>query len=472
MLMLAPVEMTAKSGKRPFFDSKSWTTNVAGDVEFLEFEGLGPHIYDVGLKGLTEQIPLVGDYEAIANSMNSANIGNKFIDCLTQNGRSEELLKNLALANMQRVDAETGSALMRAEAGQDVTEIVKEDYLPVLTHNYIILTNTLVSKKDTKEYYNNFAIYKVEVSNDEAFDIMANINNPEGYNKLKFKVEYVTCGKCRDFQKIVLKEVPDLMIRGVLTRRHPARISIGTNAGIKKGDLVSIFSQRVDKNGQPYSKRISRARVGKVWDDEAQINFEANTAGNRKNGDVVVRTPDSHSRLGIRATWAPHVWGGDILFDEKSGFTRSGIIHHFLMDLGFAMTDHPGDKFIVRDKDGEFKSPVFFNLGLGYGLSKTFLGFLDVMPYALVQPELAWMINKTAFEKDAGTSYSDLLGVSIRVPVGVRISVNVGYPVRFFVEGGYAFNFGLGDNYKLIDETMDYLKSKRKGIFLGAGFMF
>ncbi|MGM9869536.1 MAG: hypothetical protein ACI30R_07935 [Sodaliphilus sp.] len=487
-LMLLPIAIMAKSSSRPFFDSKSWSFNVAGDTEILKDAGLEPHMFEVDFTELRDKYKAsdgkFSDAECrdIAAKMNEEQVGKKFIDRLTNNGSSERLLKELALANMQRVDYERGNAMMRAEAGQDVREIVMEDYLPVLTHNYIVL----IKPEHDKPEHGKVAIFRVNVSKEQAFDIMANIGNESGYNKLQFDVSFVTCGKYNykdfeDFHKILLKKVPDMMIRGVLTQRNPAKVSIGINDGLEKGDLVSIYSQRMDKNGTPYSKRISRARVCSAWESEAQINFEAGTAGNRKNGDVVVRTPDSHHRIGLKGTWMPHNWGCDVLYDWKIGFTRSGLIHHFLGNVGGVITDHPGDTFIAKGKEGEFKAPVFINGGLGYGVSKTFLGFFDCMTYVAAQCEVSWMINENFLDTNYDSKNTEsLMAFSLRVPIGFRFSINLKYPKRFFVEGGYAFKFdfeGKGDKgqhaaISYIKDAMDIMGVKRDGLFLGAGFMF
>ena len=462
--------------KRIFYDSKSWIVNVAGDANILRDAGLESKVNPVNVDIAN---PLndsnFKDPKSLAVKLTEEGYGKKFINSLTANGTDDEILRKLAFMNVQKQDIEFGSnTLIGGENQSSLDTYLKDEYLPILMHNYYCFLYIHTYEKEKKgnggkdsetiqvPYY---AIFKVDVDSEEAFDIIASIGDPERYDALNFPVSFVSGGMLKKLEKNLEKSAPDLMLRGVLTQRNPAKISIGENAGLKAGDLVSIYSQRVDKKGEQYSKRISRARVSKAWNNEAQINFESNTAGNRKNGDVVVRTRDKHTRIGILATWQPHVWGGQIFSDTKFGFMRSGIINHFLFDLSFSLTDKPGQKFLSLVNEGDvYKSPMFANTGIGYGISKTFLGYLDIMPFFLGQFEMNIMPK---VEGDMTPQAS-----SLRIPIGVRFSFNIAYPLKFILEGGYSLRWGFGDNYKIINQACEYLDAKRDGIFINAGFIF
>lgn len=478
--LLSPGASAKKAKIAKLYDSKSWIVPVVGEAEQLNQYGVSSKIYKLDM--LVPDLRDQGEsWKSAADRFSEMGFGNQVLDFLTDNGTSEAKLREIALLNMQRQDEEFANETLRVGSGDDVANVIAEDYLPVLTHLYVCMRHKFTQEVKVKgggtetRTFVDFALYKIMIDNEQAFDIMASIGNPEKYKALpKFKLELVYKFHNGDGENELINQVPDLALRGVVTRRHPAQISIGANAGLKKGDLVSVFSQRMDKKGNPYSKRISRARVCKVWDDQAQVNFEAGLAGNRKNGDVVVRTPDKHTRLALMATYSPHVWGGELLMDVKTGYMRSGIIHHFLMPLSFSMTDHPGDKFmLVDDPYHEYKAPMFLDLGIGYGLSKTFLGFMDFMPYFTVNYEAALMMKTDLLNETAAPTSDHMpFGSFIRIPVGLRFSFNIGYPLRFAVEAGYAFNFGVGGDHKIIEQTCDYMSAKRKGFFAKVGLIF
>lgn len=476
---------------RPFYDSKSWIVNVAGDYEILQQIGLKEKINPVNMEVpdlLDGHVPDKVEGDEIARRLSHAGYGKMMINALTENGTSDYLLKRLALANAQRSDMELGAASIRANDESGLATLIADDYEPILTHNYIVMQETTYRvDSNGQKCYNDpiVAIFKVDIDAQTAFDIVASIGDKQAYNLIDCPVTFCYATsvdpilKAHKAESEIAAYVPDLALRGVLLHRAPCRISIGSNSGLKKGDLVSFYSQRIDKKGVPYSKRISRARVGGIWDNEAQVNFEAGTSGNRKNGDIVVRTPDNHDRFVLAANWTPHVWGGHIMLDSRGGFTRSGIINHFLMDLGFNMTDKPGNEFYrveggIIDTNYKYLAPMYWNIGMGYGIGKTFLGFFDVMPFFIAQYEMGFMPNKkvTILNDDNAPKSHTPVANTIRVPIGVRLSVNMGYPVRFFVEGGYALRLGFGEDYKRVKQAEEYIGAKRNGIFLNVGFQF
>lgn len=485
---------------KPFYDSKSWIVNVAGDYEILQNAGLYSKVNPVqmNLPTLPNGIYNQEQGEEMARILTKEGYGKKMIDAITNYGTSDALLQKMALANAQRSDFEMGAASIRAVGPDGIATLIADDYEPILTHNYMILDYPYTWKDSNGKTFtrHQYSIFKVDVDPQTALDIVSSITDPERYNAIECPVQFMyTLQNNLDFEKELAKYVPDMALRGVLLHRAPCKISIGTDAGLKKGDLVTFYSQRIDKKGNPYSKKISRARVGGIWENEAQVNYEAGTSGNRKNGDIVVRTPDSHERFVLAANWTPHVWGGHIMLDCKTGFTRSGLIHHFLMDLGFNMTDKPGnaffrvthskeldrnDQYVVVSKvidNTDYKAPIYMNLGLGYGISKTFLGFFDVMPFFLVQYEPAIMFEKmkladASFNPSAPTNYGMPFANTLRVPIGVRFSFNIGYPTRLFLEGGYAARAGFGDDYKIVKDAEKYIGAKRDGIFLNVGIQF
>ena len=114
---------------------------------------------------------------------------------------------------------------------------------------------------------------------------------------------------------------------------------------------------------------------------------------------------------------------------------------------------------------------MWWNVGMGYGISKTFLGFMDFMPYFLVQYEGGFMID-TGSLLDENNKAKNPYGSFVRVPIGLRFSFNIGYPLRLAIEGGYALNYGIGGKHKVITQTCDLMGAKRKGFFLNLGLIF
>ena len=104
------------------------------------------------------------------------------------------------------------------------------------------------------------------------------------------------------------------------------------------------------------------------------------------------------------------------------------------------------------------------------------------MPFFYGQYEAGVMSDFKGFAEDMGkvdtgqdakiNLKSIIWGSSVRFPIGIRVSCNLSYPVRLFVEGGYAFRFGLGKDYKIVKSTCDIIGAKRDGFFVNLGLMF
>lgn len=476
LFLLSGVVMSLR-GETQFYDNKSWIVNCAGDYEWLSNIGFATKVNGINIP-IRQKLSIdisQSSCRQIAANMTNDSIGTSMIRALTHFGMDDKLLRKLALDNANKQDIEFGLENIRANNHDELVTLLADDYEPILCHNYIVLTHKELGYKKKEMVY--YAIFRVEVSKEEAFDIVANIGNPAVLRRMKFPVKFLYSGVCGDKPEktvqLISENVPDLAVRGVILKRNPAVISMGQECGLKKGDLVSVYSQRLDKDGIPYSKRISRARVGAVGHGKSQVNFEAKTAGNRKNGDIVVRTPDSKLRFGILATYQPHLWGADAILDTKVGFTKSGLIHHFLVDLGFAMTDKPGASFCVNESDyfgKSYKSPMFFDFGIGYGISKTFLGFVDVMPYVLVQFEFSLMeFDKKLYGGTASTDNKASIGnLGCRGPIGLRLSFNLSYPIKLVLEGGYAFHA----TNRICREICEIIGAKRGGYFVNCGLIF
>lgn len=410
--------------------------------------------------------------------LNENNVGRRVIDHIVSfDGYSlhDGRLRQLAMQNAIRADRE------RADKGLiDASTMLKDDIDPIFLHNYLIVnrTKTVPAKqgdKDVEKVIGNRAIYKVVMTPELLEQIYAAWDNPEEYQKIFVPVQYIApLGmSVHETTKELGKTEPDFMLYGQMLSR--ATVDLPRSIGINKGYDVTIYRQELDRDGNFYSKRIARGKVSGFDDDGEKTHFfrVAGNAGSRKNGDLVTIKHSNNFSWGIYADYMPHVWGGNFQFDWAGVFRKSGLYAHFLMDLGFHMTDKPGNKYIIFDRPSnyEYRSPMFFNIGMGAAFSKTFIGMIETTPFFMVEYEPGFMAP-SKLEDIEGEKSQAPFGNAVRVPVGLRLNINLNYPFRLSLEAGYAFHWGFGDDYKIIEQTCNYLDAKRKGFFLSAGFMF
>lgn len=511
-----------------FYDSKSWIVNVAGDTAVFKDLRMDSRFQPIDLN------PFEGSYgqrifgdnasgKEKAEAMTAAGLGKRYIDFITKDGQSDVFLKKLALKNIQKADIEFGSESILNTDSLNLITLLTDDYLPVLKNNYIISEYHKLNKGASEpinpykpgkgnisdyDFGIGFQLFHVKINNEDALDIISSLGNPERYNQLpSYQIELVkeswnnfNFNEFDDRLKISEQGIPenisdevrawfvnelgntDAAVRGVILSRNPAVISIGRNAGLKPGEFVDIYSQKRDNFGHLYSKKISTARVTKVDEETAHINFVNHMAGNSKNGDIAVISSGKNTSIGLFGNWTPHNWGGSFFVDFNFAYSSSGAIWHIIMSiLELSVTDSPHHRFKRTDRwEGsgshkiyeELRAPVFVNWGPGIGVSKPILGTFELMAYAQFHPEISIMAitNSKDFSKDFEAH--SVVGFAFRIPLGLRLAFNLKYPTKIALEGGWAIDWGLGSHHKIVKNACKEIGVSRGGPFLNLGFLF
>lgn len=488
VVTLGALNASAKKDK-VFYDSKSHLIGVSGAVDSLRAYGFDNKIFVNNIGELKTQLPVPAIKEkeftpeqilAVQESLQSEGAGKRILDYLYQfdgTTLSEDNLKSRALQNARTADIEIAD--YAAVGGQNM---LQEDVVPIMAHNYIYLENRHGDKKLS------YMVFRTDMNEDTWRDVMSNWNNPAGYNQIQVPLVYVASGTVgynpsdaddkANIQSSLARNVGDFAIRGTVKQRNPMIIAAGSNEGVKKGDLISIYRQFMSPDSIMYSKRISRFRAGDVEADQATLFNVAGTKGSRKNGDIAVVTRDKKMSMDVYGVWMPHNWSIGLGYDYKIGFTKRGLVFHVPANVEFGLTEKPSETF--TDGYNEFKSPIHFNVTVGVGASYTLWGFMDLKLWAQVGYEYAMMLNKDTFSLDSNANNTDNIAAgAVRVPIGLDIAFNIAYPWQLFLSGGYAFNFGLNDDnnayksYDVIKEAYGILGNvKRQGVFLRAGVRF
>lgn len=401
-------------------------------------------------------------------------------DLLLFDGKSfdeTELRRRTELNNIRSDHERASLDILGAE------NVLRDDVNPIITNNYLFVRLQyqkpyINDKGERKErtVYRDY-IYKVLVDKNIIEEIYEAWDNPEAYKQINIPLQYIETPKSEDstlgsITSALEKDNTDFKNYGQLIRR--SSFDLGDRAGVKKGDNVTIYRQMEDRNGNLYSKRIARGKVNGFDENGRYAHFfrVSGNAGSWKNGDLATVSHSSNFNFGGQVELGEKTWYAGIIGDYAFGFTRSGLYSHFLINLGYCQTLRPGRRFDYGYET--YKSPTFFNMGLGYGIGKTFLGFFDVMPYVKVQYDLAEMRDANADSDEEEEKVDKLKGHFVRVPIGLRLNINIAYPCRLMLEAGYAFHYGL-DGIGHTSEVKDALKSigaKRDGYFVSIGLIF
>lgn len=414
--------------------------------------------------------------------LKSVNAGRIVIDDLLRfDGQKfdESELRRRAELNNIRSDHERASIdILGAQ------NVLRDDVNPIITNNYLFVRllyrKPYYDKKGEKKERVGIRdyIYKVVVDQNIIESIYEAWDDPVAYKNIQIPLLYIETPKSEDstlgsITSALESSHVDFKNYGQLMRR--SSFDLGDRAGVKRGDNVTIYRQMQDRNGNYYSKRIARGKVNGFDEGGKYAHFfrVSGNAGSWKNGDLATVSHSSNLNFGGQVEFGEKTWYAGIVGDYAFGFTRSGLYSHMLINVGYCQTMHPGRRFEYGFYT--YKSPTFFNVGLGYGIGKTFLGFFDIMPYVMAQYDRAEMRDADAkYSVEEEDDVDKLKGHFIRIPIGVRLNINIAYPCRLMLEAGYAFHYGLNDvvDTKDIKDAMESIGAKRDGYFVSVGLLF
>ena len=472
--------------ERTFYDSKSNIVCITGDYELLAY----------GNKYHKVEVELPREFSTytakqLTEALNNGDYGKMILDylfCYNGTSLSEDRLKELAMQNVLKSDDE------RASIGVISKEnILKEDYLPILENNYIFIITH--SETGEKKRWN---VFKVEI-NQEILDQVFNSWNDMGkYNQIKVPVSFVSSNKAamnkdilsgiislkKKTKRKISYKVPAFAIRGQVLSRHPFKMNIGSEVGIKNRDQFVIYRAK-EKNGKMYSSRVCTTRSCNVKDSVSNLYTFAGGQASYKKGDVAVYQPSSNTSISVTGEYMDHSYGLSIGGDYRLSLSRSGMSQYIIWKLGAGVYENFDKRIYLTDIGNIVRSPYYINGGLGYGLGFEFAHCLEIAPYLMAQWEGLFFSRKSgSFDNDYKSNHDyniekeeDIETNAVRLPVGVKLNLNILYPLQLTVGGEYIFNFDVekvkdDDNTKSHPDRFFFGPTgyKRSGLNLYAGF--
>lgn len=436
--------------QKPFYDVKSQLLGVSGDVDSLAERGLASKMFYNKIKIDKSILPVLdvtkkkkgwdkNQIATIEEKLNDMRVGHELLTCLflpttDENGNftlSDERMNKRALQNAQYVDIE------KANVGAiDATTILRDDWTPLLKNNYIYL------EISNAEFF-DFIVLKFEINDDVINAIYNNWNNAEGFEAINPEIKCVYSGSEKfknpqKFQRKLSENVPAFAIRGQLTGRNPATAHIGLNNGLKKMDLVSVYRQTMDKDGEMVSKRISRARVNYVEEENCQMVFTSGNRGSYKNGDMVVLTPDKKQGIGIYGNYTlGNFFGASLIWDQTIHISKSGFAGHVLGRVNIEYADYEKSIYDYFDVN----PPIVLHGGFGYGLGWTLAGRFELMPYVLAEIESIDAPGKNEGDNGYKHEYDSYAALALRASGGLRFDINIAYPIKLSIGAEYGHQF-------------------------------
>ncbi len=427
--------------------------------------------------------------QAVARRLTEAGLGKQTLDMLLHRdaaGLHIDRLYDEALGNTTIEEISEASFDVSAET-KDVLK--REIARQLLKNNFIVLTSS--NKKGTKWWWHVFHVDIDDRIIDQAFNTW---NDPARYDQIEVPVTYRGSGKIKGDMRQALsgemktpaiaggvpllaaavavgktlrpynliqeiaKEVPEFAVRGPVVTRRPFVARTGAKQGVRSGDLLYVYRAFLGKDSVMYSKKICSVRATEVGPDSVRLYTVSGRMASNKLGDIAVYR--GRHRWAFSTLWqgsfgsdARH--GARLLWERRfGGFSPKGRSHYFLLglDVNAFKSDPRGVWFDNDDQDVQPKL-MSGGINLGYGIGWHFLGRLELMPYALVGAQLAGLTKSNMQywdfkEEDWANFPGGMAGLTpfFTGHAGLRLNVNLWYPVQLTVGADYNCNIPLNKN--------------------------
>ena len=404
----------------------------------------------------------------VLNQLNYNNAGKLILDYLFQydgHSLSENLLKSRAYEDSNIDDEE------RAEISLiDKRRVLEEDYLPILENNYIYV-----------ETDRNWFVFRAKITKETLEEVFNCWDDMSRYNQIKVPIVKVKKGKIpkkgRDnatqYRKVG-KRIPQFAIRTKVKSRNPFTADVGTHHGVSEGDrfiVMRSFAGKEDKTGRSrtYSKKIATVRATTTDYRHSYFHTIAGGGASAKNADVLVYRPDKKISISTEATYLPDnkMPGARIVYAGLLNYKRHGWALYTIGSIGF--NEYQYDKENLDSDIYEIDyCQSYATAGLAFGYS--FLRRMELMPSFQIGAD--YINTKDKFpgleNKDGTFDYVDTT-IALRALAGLRINVNLFYPLQVTGGAEYYCTWGLGTVY---DEMTKCYGIKKNGLHLFAGLKY
>lgn len=473
LALLAALLSMGMQAQKKYFDAKSVIIGLTTTDDIY-----GYHTGKTFSNDVVNSLPYTTKGESIEpeetrQDLLKTGIGKKILDLLFERGKgqlSEDLLRKRAWENKQLTDIE------RAQYGVYSPELIlKEDILPVLENNYILITDDIYKeKKDGKKLVKKaWIVFHVDIDQNTWDQVNANWNNLSGYDAIQVGLTYLASGKCKPDQltRKISKAVPALAIRGQIISSSPYAALI-ENARMGRYNRMNIYTQKQDSKGEIRSHRIGRARVMKTEGEKVYMFPIAGAKGSEKRGDQAVWSPVTS--LGHSFAYQQQSYSQSLRYTIENRVVDVGCFYSSI-DFDFRagwLKDHSTSLYLTGN-GGILRSPVFGTVGTGATYAWMPVKGVGIEFYWLIQGKL-WFLNyeEDPVPTDPEKTTPSPLGADLCFPLGLRASLNLFYPLRLI--GGVEWAPTILGSKIVKDDVMGIRGWKRSepSLFVGLRYAF
>ncbi|MBR5532983.1 MAG: hypothetical protein IKU59_06740 [Bacteroidales bacterium] len=224
--------------------------------------------------------------------------------------------------------------------------------------------------------------------------------------------------------------------------KRPLQAKIGKKEGLKNSDRYRGYKVMEDAEGNIEYKPVGYARATKVYDNRTEATGESECSyfyqisggKNFSEGMIMKEDKDAHVSISVSGAWNGFSYGtigADYLFHT----TRvAGIMQYVGLEIGFDMekVNLLGDDYL------NMYIPIAINYSVGFHPVR----WVEIQPYVGIGADYFMPASEM---KPDDSSFAKQLAYFAHG--GLKVGVNVCYPVQVFAKVGYSYKFMEGDYY-------------------------
>lgn len=444
-------------------------------VEMYDFEPIGS-FFPNPLYEIPEGLTSTTSAESIPVILRSAKVGETILDnLLTKDGKP----------NLDRLAGrvyDSNSAKRRVVADHiyngeyDLSEnipltnsVLQNNYILVQQNNYKQLTDT------TSRTMCNWHLYRLGLPADIGELAAYGRLTPEVIAQQAIAYVYVGSGEYnldtdvhestyeanrpqRDVAKVCAAFAPRSGVIDTHSRFTAARIGKGDYYSMNPGSrFKAMRTYLTDRNDTIQKKigllRATRVADGKSYEMRGDSSLFYVISGKRpRPGDVLVYDPDKKMATSFMATNDFNMWGGQIRWDYMLAFSRYGVAQYGSLIVGVKGTHEVAEVYQVKNAEATDMKKIDFagvaDVRFSYGVGFNFWHWFEFNPYISGGVSFPFVIkvsksvpldNKAEILPNSLDDTKEWMGYN--VTPGIRLNMNICYPVMLTLGGEYVVNF-------------------------------
>lgn len=487
---------SAKNGERTLYDSyaaipgltvvTTMPTNPNKGDEGTAFETLGYYFNnDVNLSAPKQ----ASNHEDLLTALRTQNAAAKVFEGITI-----EEFRDRAYESSGRQDKANTENLQLGE--YDLTDNL-DNLQRMVENNYIFIS---ANKPGTDKSL--WALYRIVVprgeSGHEGAEQLVKAKSKSEFESLfgSYDYELVACGEdaYNDMNlanKITSKANAFASRGGVIdskSRFTASRIGVKDIPKLNNGTRFYAYGTRLDKQGEPYSKKIAVLRATQIGkgsqrdlnSTDSTLFYNIGGHHNARPGDVLVYKPDHKMSISIAGIYSNKMFGGRIGYDFLVHMNKYGMAQYAQFAANFLITaDIDKNCYTVNDegKYNHVKNYCEADIEIGYGLGFHVWHWFEFRPYVNLGATIPFLLTSSGKDmnyEDLRHGYNvtgwDEKTICFTATPGLMFNMNVAYPLQLTVGAEYMYIYKT-DDYKLSPLQIVYNR-KSSGFNLYAGFRY